>query len=172
MEGKSMFNTSGALSSRSMVTSLVLHVLLLALLMLLPAKALLRKEPAKTEVDIVFYHPPEIPIPAKANPLPLPRGPIAAGSPAGAPAPAVKPKPNAPPGPDKPGKSELPPGPVESVPAETPQQKVGKVGILAFKDKIASLAQDKIAPLLGADARYGVADEIGKQPSCSTSRTR
>jgi hypothetical protein len=28
---------------------------------------------------------------------------------------------------------------------------------LAFKDKLASLAQDKIAPRLGADARYGAA---------------
>ena len=45
-----------------------------------------------------------------------------------------------------------------------PQQKVGNAGILAFQDKFASLAQDKVAPRLGADARYSAADDVG-QPS-------
>jgi len=44
---------------------------------------------------------------------------------------------------------------------------VGKAGILAFKDKLASLAQDKIAPRLGADARYGAADDVGRPSSLS-----
>jgi len=44
---------------------------------------------------------------------------------------------------------------------------VGKAGILAFKDKLASLAQDKIAPRLGADARYGAADDVGRSSSLS-----
>jgi hypothetical protein len=44
---------------------------------------------------------------------------------------------------------------------------VGKVGILAFKDKLASLAQDKIAPRLGADARYGAVDDVGRPSSLS-----
>jgi hypothetical protein len=44
---------------------------------------------------------------------------------------------------------------------------VGNTGILAFKDKFASLAQDKIVPLLGADARHGAAEEIGRPSSQS-----
>jgi hypothetical protein len=42
------------------------------------------------------------------------------------------------------------------------------VGILAFKDTISSLAKDKSAPRLGADARFGAADEVGKSSSRST----
>src|SRR4030095_6998640 len=108
--------------------------------------------------------PPRLRPPAPMPPPP-PRGAIAAGgSPrAGAPAPAANPKPNAEPGPDRVGRSDLPPGPAESAPVDEPKQKVGNVGILAFKDKIASLAQDKIAPRLGADARYGAADDVGRQ---------
>jgi hypothetical protein len=164
MEGKTMSTTSGAPSSGSMVKSFVLHILVLALLMLVPAKALLRSAPNKknkdTDVEIVFHRSPLIEVPASAPPLALPRGTAAVGLPPGTPAPAVKPRPNAPDGPDGPGKPELPPGPEESV---SVKEKVGKVGILAFKDKIASLAQDKIAPRLGADARYGAADEVGRQ---------
>ena len=44
-----------------MVTSLAIHVLVVAVLMLIPAQALLRSEPPKgKELDIVFYRPPEI----------------------------------------------------------------------------------------------------------------
>jgi hypothetical protein len=42
-----------------------------------------------------------------------------------------------------------------------PQQKVGNAGILAFRDKFATLSQDKAAPRLGADARYSDADDVG-----------
>jgi hypothetical protein len=52
-----------------------------------------------------------------------------------------------------------------------PQPKVGNTGILAFKDKLASLAQDKIAPRLGAEARYAAADEVGRSSSRSTLTT-
>jgi hypothetical protein len=45
---------------------------------------------------------------------------------------------------------------------------VGSTGILAFKDKFASLAQDKIAPRLGADAHYAAVDEVGLPSSRST----
>jgi uncharacterized membrane protein YgcG len=169
MEGKSMFKTSGAPSTRSMLQSFALHVLVLLLLMLVPAGALLRSAPPKKELDIVFYRPSAIPVPARAVSLPMPRT-TAVGLPPGlgAPAPASKPKPNAPPGPDRPGTPELPPGPVESVPADPqPQPKAGRAGILAFKDKIASLATDKIAPNLGADARYGAADDAGRPASRS-----
>ncbi len=48
-----------------------------------------------------------------------------------------------------------------------PEPKVGKSGILAFKDKIASLAQDTVVVPLGADARHGAADEVGRPSSRS-----
>src|SRR5437879_4645008 len=93
----SIFRISGAPSARSMLTSLAVHVLVLALLML-AAQTLLPGAPTKKEreLDIVFYHPPAIAVPTPPAPLPLPRGTTAAGAPPGAPAPAVKPKPNAP----------------------------------------------------------------------------
>ena len=163
----SIFRTFGAPSARSMLTSLALHAFA-ALLILVGAQTLLRSAPTKKEreLDIVFYHPPAIAVPAA--PLPLPRGTTAAGAPAGAPAPAVKRKPNAPAGPDRPGKPELPPGPEEGFKAEAPPEpKAGKAGILAFKDKFASLAQDKIAPRLGAEARHGAADDVGQASSRS-----
>jgi hypothetical protein len=167
-----MSKTSGAPSRRSMMTSLALHVLVLILLMLVPASELLRSEPTNRQLDIVFYRPPNVEIPAPSVPLTLPRATTAAGSPPGAPAPAVNPKPNAAEGPDSPGRVDLPPGPGEGPTAEEQiQQKVGKAGILAFKDKIASLAQDRIAPRLGADARYGAADDVGRSSSPSVLMT-
>src|SRR5207247_8222440 len=48
-------------------------------------------------------------------------------------------------GPDLRGKAELPPGPEVGFPVEPkPEPKVGKAGILGFKDKFASLAQDTV----------------------------
>jgi hypothetical protein len=170
--GRRMFRTSGAPSARSMLTSLAVHVFVLALLLLVPA-ALLRSARPKKQLDIVFYRPPEIAVPAPAVPLPLPRG-TEAGSPPGAPAPALKPRPNAPEGPDGPGKPELPPGPEEGFRVDAqpqPQPKVGKTGILAFKEKFASLAQGPIAPHLGADARYGAANDAGRPSSPSVLTT-
>src|SRR2546425_9911628 len=166
----SMFKTSGALSAPSMLTSLAIHAVVLAVLMLLAAQTLLRSAPTKKEreLDIVFYRPPAIAVPAPAVPPSLPAGTTAPGAPKGAPAPAVKPKPNAPAGPDKPGKPELPPGPDAGFKVEAqPEPKIGKAGILAFKDKFASLAQDKTAPRLGAEARHGAADDAGQPPSRS-----
>src|ERR1051326_1967309 len=164
-----MFKISGAPSGRSMLTSLAVHVLVLALLMFIGAQTLLRSAPTtkERELDIVFYHPPAIaaPVPAVAPSLPV--GTPDVGAPKGAPAPAVKPKPNVLPGPDRPGKPELPPGPEEGFKAEPqpqPEPKAGRAGILAFKDKLASLAEEKIAPRLGAEARHGAADDVG-QPS-------
>ena len=168
MEVKSIFKTSGAPTARSMATSLVLHVLVLGVLMLIPAQVLLRSEPPNRELDIVFYRPPEIAVTPRAVPLPMPRRTNEAGSPPGAPAPALKPKPNAPAGPDLPGKAELPPGPEVGFPVEPkPEPKVGKAGILAFKDKFASLAQDTVVLPLGADARHGAADDVGRPSSRS-----
>src|SRR5439155_10827868 len=168
MEVKSIFKTSGAPTARSMATSLALHVFVLGGLMLIPAQMLLRSEPPNKELDIVFYRPPEIAVKARAVSLPTPRGTNAAGSPPGAPAPALKARPNARPGPDRPGPAELAPGPEVGFPVEPkPEPKVGKSGILAFKDKIASLAQDTVVVPLGADARHGAADEVGRPSSRS-----
>ena len=166
-----MFRTSEAPSASSMVTSLVLHIPVLALLMLVGAQTLLRSAPTKkeAELDIVFYRPPEIAVRASAAPLSLARGTAGTGAPPGAPAPAVKPRLNAPAGPDRPGKAELPPGPEEGYKVEPPQPepKAGKAGILAFKDKLVSLAKDTSAPRLGADARHAAADDVGKPSSRS-----
>jgi hypothetical protein len=158
MEAKSIFKTSGAPTARSMGTSVVLHVFVLVVLILIPAQLLLRSEPPNKELDIVFYRPPEIVVKARA----------VSGSIPGAPAPALKPRPNAPAGPDLHGKAELPPGPEAGFPVEpTPESKVGKAGILALKDKFASLAQDTAVVPLGADARHAAADDVGRPSSRS-----
>jgi hypothetical protein len=158
MEAKSIFKKSGAPAARSMAKSVAIHVVVLAVLMVIPAQALFRSEPANKELDIVFYRPPEIPVNAVSRPIP--RG-ASAGSPPGAPAPALKPKPYASAGPDLAGKAELPPGPEVGLPAEA-KSNVGNAGILALKDKIASLAQDTVVAPLGADARHIAADDVGR----------
>src|SRR6266403_992861 len=153
MEAKSIFKASGAPTARSMGTSVVLHVFVLVVLILIPAQLLLRSEPPNKELDIVFYRPPEIVVKARA----------VSGSLPGAPAPALKPKPNAPAGPDLHGKAELPPAPEAGFSVEpTPESKVGKAGILALKDKFASLAEDTAVVPLGADARHAAADDVGR----------
>ena len=161
MEAKNIFKPSGTPTARSMAKSLAIHVFVLCVLMVIPAQALFRSEPPDKELDIVFYRPPEIPVNSRAVSRPIPRGAREAGSPPGAPAPALKPKPNAPAGPDLAGKPELPPGPEVGPPVE-PKQKVGNAGILAFKDKFASLAQDNAVVPLGADARHAAADDVGR----------
>src|SRR5688572_6390826 len=174
MEGKNIFRNSGALSGRSMLKSLVLHAIALLLLMLVSTQVVLHSEPPKKneELDIVFYRPPAVEVPVHA--VPVPPRPTVAGIPAGAPAPAVKPRPNAPDGPDGPGKPDLPSGPEESYRVEAepqPERKAGKAGILAFKDKFTSLAQDRVAPRLGADARHSAADDVGRPSSRSSLTT-
>jgi hypothetical protein len=161
MDAKSIFKTSGAPTARSMAKSLAIHVFVLVVLMVIPAQALFRSEPANKELDIVFYRPPEVAVNSRAVSPPIPRGASEAGSPPGTPAPALKPKPNAPAGPDLAGKAELPPGPEMGIPVEA-KSKAGNAGILAFKDKIASLAQDTVVVPLGADARHVAADEVGR----------
>src|SRR5215469_6618257 len=158
MEAKNILKTSGAPTARSMAKSVAIHVCVLALLMVIPAQALFRNVPANKELDVVFYRPPEIPVKARDVSRPIQSEP---GALKGAPAPTLKPKPNAPAGPDLSGKAELPPGPEVGLPAE-PKTKVGNAGILAFKDKIASLAQDNVVVPLGADARHVAADDVGK----------
>jgi hypothetical protein len=152
--------TSGAPSTRSMLTSFALHSLVLLLLLIVPAKMLLPSKPPRKELDIVFYRAPKIEVPAPVV-QPVVKEKTSA---AGAPAPALNPRPNTPLGPDRPGRPELPPGPDA---AQQQAQKVGRAGILAFKDQFASLATDQAAPRLGADARYGAADEVGRSSSRS-----
>src|SRR5215469_5716447 len=114
MEAKNILKTSGAPTARSMAKSVAIHVCVLALLMVIPAQALFRNVPANKELDVVFYRPPEISVKPRDVSRPIPGEP---GSLKGAPAPALKPKPNAPAGPELPGKPELPPGPELGVPA-------------------------------------------------------
>src|SRR5258708_1679982 len=161
MEAKSILKKSGAPTVRSMAKSLVIHGFVLAALMVIPAQALFRSEQPNKELDMVFYRPREMPVNARTVARPIPRGASEAGSPPGAPAPALKPKPNAPAGPDLTGKAELPLGPEVGLPAEA-KPKVGNAGILAFKEKFASLAQDTVVAPLGADARHVAADEVGR----------
>src|SRR5947209_2221970 len=155
---------SGAPSTRSMLKSMAIHCLVLAILLLVPAKVLLPSKPPSKELDIVFYRAPKIEVPTPVV-QPLARERTTASS---TPAPALIPKPNTPAGPDRRAMPELPPGPDA---AAQQQEKVGKAGILAFKDEFASLAQDQIAPRLGADARYGAADDGGRSLSHSALRT-
>ena len=157
--------TSGAPSTRSMLKSFAIHSFVLALLLLVPAKILLPSKPPRKELDVVFYRAPKIEVPAPVVPLPMAREKTTASS---TPAPALFPKPNAPVGPDRPARPELPPGPDA---AEQQQQKVGRAGILAFKEQFASLATDQVAPRLGADARYGAADDTGRSSSHSVLTT-
>jgi hypothetical protein len=173
---RSMFKPSEALSARSMMTSLAIHVGALALFMIVASQTVMRSAPPDKQVDIVFYRPPEVAIPVPAVKLDMPRTAYPDAPGLGAPAPAAHPKANAPAGPDGPGKPDLPSGPEEGYKTEAPPQpepkvKVGSLGILALKDKIASLAQDKIAPRLGADAKFGAVDEVGRPSSRSTLMT-
>ena len=152
--------TSRAPSTRSMLQSFALHSLVLLLLLIVPAKMLLPSNPPRKELDIVFYRAPKIEVPAPVVQPSVKEKTSAAG----APAPALNPRPNTPPGPDRPGRPDLPPGPDA---AAQQAEKVGRAGILAFKDQFASLATDQAAPRLGADARYGAADEVGRSSSRS-----
>jgi hypothetical protein len=52
-----------------------------------------------------------------------------------------------------------------SEPPGAPQKKVEKAGILAFRDKFAGLAQDKVEPRLGKDARFSDADDASSDPT-------
>jgi hypothetical protein len=152
-----------------MMTSCALHALALVLVMLIPAGALIHSEAPKPQIDVVFHRPAPVPIPAPLPKAEVPAGPRMGGHP---PPPAPKPKPDLPEGPVGPGKPDLPQGPAEGPnPEALRQQRVANAGILAFRDKFASLAQDKVAPRLGADARYGAAEDVGRASSRSTLTT-
>ena len=153
---------SGALSARSMVESLILHAIMLALLLIVGAAVLVHSGAPRTkkDIDIVFYRPTAVPVTATAVPPPL-KGTTGEA------------KPRASEAPKGPGKPELPAGPEKGFSAEAkpPEPSVGHAGILAFKDQFASMAQDKIAPHLGTDARYGAAVDAGSASSHSVLTT-
>src|SRR5262245_40665197 len=153
-----MFRESGALSTRSMVESLVLHAIVLALFMLLAASVLVRSGAPRTkqEIDIVFYRPAVVPVTPTVVPPPTTKGPGEA-------------KLKAPEAPKGPGKPDLAAGPDKGFSAEAkpPEPNVGTAGILKYKDQFASLAQDQNAPRLGSDARYGAAVDTGQASSRS-----
>src|SRR5262249_15082594 len=158
----SRFRESGAPSSRSMVESLVLHAIVLALFMLLGASVLMRNGAPRTkkEIDIVFYRPAAVPVtPTAVQPPPV-KG--TGGK-----------KAKASEAPKGPGKPDLPAGPEKgfSADAKPPEPNVGTAGILKYKDQFASLAQDQNAPRLGSDARYAAADEVGLASSHSVLTT-
>src|SRR6516162_9980530 len=71
----SRFRESGALSTRGMAESLVLHAIVLALL-LLGASVLVRNGAPRTkkEIDIVFYRPAAVPVTPPAVPPPPSKG--------------------------------------------------------------------------------------------------
>ena len=153
------FRESGALSTRSMVESLVLHAIVLGLLALLAATVLVRGGAPRTkkDIDIVFYRPAAVPVTPTA--VPPPPAKAATG----------EAKARASEAPKGPGKPDLPAGPAKgfSADAKPPEPNVGRAGILAFKEQFASLAQDQNAPRLGSDARYAAADEVGNASSNS-----
>ncbi len=114
----------------------------------------------------------------QAQVKPVPPPPLVAEKPEQTPPEEEKPKPE-----DKPKPSEKPqetqavaeadsppadrPGqPAPETPevaaAGSPQKTVAKSGILAFRDEFASLAKDKVASRLGADARLGTADDTSR----------
>jgi len=145
-----------------MMTSTGLHLLALVLLMLIPATAISRTAP-RPELDVVFHRPPPAPVPVAAPPVALPKGPENSGRPAGPKVPDPKPS-NAP---EAPGPQDQPPGP-EAVPKPEP---IGNAGILALRDKFASIAKEKPGPRLGRDARITDAVDRGENSSPSTLTT-
>jgi hypothetical protein len=68
------FRQPGALSARSMVESIVVHTILLALLMLVGASFLARSGTrTKKDIDIVFYRPAAVPVTPTTAPPPPPK---------------------------------------------------------------------------------------------------
>jgi hypothetical protein len=147
-----------------MLTSLAFHLLALLLLLLIPVEAM-RSTVQPKALEVVF-HKPRPPV-AVSKPAALPAGPRREGS--GRPAPPVVREDLRPSALETPGA----PGPLAEsapVPELTPQQRVGNVGIVAFRDRLASVSRDRVVPRLGADARYSAADDTGK-PSSRTGLT-
>ncbi len=99
----------------------------------------------------------------QVKPIPLPPPPVVAEKPPETPAvAAAEPKPSGqsgPPGPETPAVAAAGP----------PQQRVAQAGILAFRGTFASLVKDRVAPGLGADARFSDADDVSQGQASSRS---
>jgi len=155
------------MQSRALLKSLGLHGLVVAVLLALPAGPWREAVHPEEDVDVVF-HPATPPPPPLVRPLSAPSGALAAG-PKAERAVAAAPKAPTPPKPLPPGDPvamDTTPasGPVDVPPAETPQQRVGKSGLLAFKDQIASAATDKTTPNLGTGS-LSAADDVSRTNS-------
>ena len=149
--------------SRALLKSLTVHALVVAVLLALPAGPWRQTVHPEEDVEVVF-HPPTPPPPVPLRPIPVPAGAIAAGvgpAKAAPKAPVVAPKPLPPGEPIAQQTPDVPSGPVDVPPAETPQQRVGKSGLLAFKDQIASVATDKTTPNLGTGS-LAAADDVSR----------
>src|SRR5258708_35061074 len=142
----SRFRESGGPSARSMVESIVLHVIMLALLMPVGATFLARNSAPRTKnaIDIVFYRPAAVPVPPPAVAPPPPKGAEGAA------------KARASEAPKGPGKPDLPAGPAKGLSADAtpPAPNIGRARILAFEEQLASLAHDQNAPPLAGAAPY------------------
>jgi hypothetical protein len=138
----------------------------LAALFLMPSGAL-RHSARPKEVDVVFHRPtPRVEIPAAVVASLPQRGAPAPGPKLGRTEPPALPL--APRVPQEPSPA-APGGPIPeetptyvAPPEPTPQQKIANTGILAFRDKLAGLRQDKVAPSLGTDARFRAAVDVGQ----------
>jgi hypothetical protein len=109
--------------------------------------------------------------PQKPGNTPKPTERRDAGSPAAPAYAAADPQPDKAPGPVGEGDPRLPEGPAYA--EAEPQVKAGRPGILAFKDKFVSLTQDKVAPRLGAHARFSESQDApqGSSRSMLTTQT-
>jgi hypothetical protein len=156
---------SETVTARTQLTSFALHSCALALLFLMPSGAL-RHSARPKEIDVVFHAPePRVETPAAVVASLPQRGAPAPGPRLGRIEPrALPPAPHAPqePPPAAPGGPILDETPAYVAPEPTPQQKIANTGILAFRDKLAGLRQDKVAPSLGSDARFRAAVDAGR----------
>ena len=156
-------HSSATFSARTQLTSFALHSFVLVGLFLMPSAA--RHSARPKELEVVFHRSaPRVEVPAAV---------VAALPQRGAPAPGprlgrVQP-PAQPLGPRAPEPSPAAPGgpipdetPAYIAPEPTPQEKIANTGILAFRDKLAGLRQDKVAPSLGTDARFRAAVDVGQ----------
>ena len=152
------------LQSRAFLKSLAIHAVVAGIVLALPAGPL-RRTSEPDEVEVVFHReepPPPEPFQARV-PIALPKG---GALPAGPKTPhAPTPAPAAPEAPLAANPPGLPEGAVEQPSAAPPKPKVGNTGILAFRDQIASVAEDKDSIRLGAQAHLKAAADADTSSS-------
>jgi len=151
---------------KTLTTSLLASAVLGSLLPMIDLPLPKRFEPEDMPTRLVQFIRQE-----QARPLPPP--PVVPEAPPEQPKPLEDPK-----APEKRAQKEKPgaPGPQDQLPPGPPDQttagpqapgRAGKAGILAFREKFAGLTQDKVAPRLGADARFNDAAD----PTQASSRS-